>query len=206
MAEANIWPSVERHGLLSTTALLDLFGLDGDVRRRIELEHRPESITITHPQYGSVVIRDQKPMRERALRTCLRGMTPQQWYAMLNGHVFFWVTPARVQTLLNARAYRARKHTVIAIDTASFVERYAGRIALSPINSGSTIYNPRERGKQTFLSLNEYPFEERRLARGVRNAVAEVAVGYAVPDLSEFTLLVEHRNSDRVLEVVYSRD
>src|SRR5689334_13986459 len=91
MAEAGVWPSIERHGLLSTTALLDLFEVNGNQRRAIQSEHRPESVTITHPQHGSAVIRDQKPMREGALRKCLREMSPQQWYEMLNGRVFLWV-------------------------------------------------------------------------------------------------------------------
>lgn len=205
MAEAGVWPSVEKHGLLSTSALLDLFEVNGDQRRRIQSEHRSESVHITHPRHGTAVIRDQKPMRESALRKCLRGMTPQQWYEMLNDRTFFWVTAERVQTLLNARAYRDRKHTVITVETAPLVAKYADRMFLSPINSGSTIYNPQERGSETFRPFSRYPFEERRKLRGLRNAVAEAAVIYAVPDLRDFTLRVEHRKGDSVLRVVYSR-
>src|SRR2546429_180882 len=36
MAEAGSWPSVEQHGLLSTSALLDLFEVTGEKRRDIE--------------------------------------------------------------------------------------------------------------------------------------------------------------------------
>lgn len=206
MAEADVWPSVQKYGLLSTTALLDLFGVNGDQRRAIETEHRPESIPITHPKHGTAIIRDQKPMRERTLHKCLRGITPQEWYKMLNGRVFLWVTAERVQTLLNAKAYLDREHTVITVETAPFLARYIGSIFLSRINSGSTLYNPRERGLQTFLSLNDYPFDERRRLRGPANAVAEVAVDYGVPDLPDFTIRVEHRKGDRILEVLYSRE
>jgi Family of unknown function (DUF7002) len=144
-------------------------------------------------------------MRESALRKCLRGMTPQQWYEMLNGRVFFWVVPERVQTLLNARAYRNRKHTVITIETAPLVAKYANSMFLSPINSGSTIYNPQPRGNETFRSFDHYPFEERRRLRELSNAIAEAAVIYGVPDLRDFALRVEHRKGGRTLEVVYSR-
>src|SRR2546425_1085258 len=106
MAEADSWPSIREKGLLSTTALLNLFGITGDLRCSIESAHRPESVTIRHPKHGAVVIRDQKPMHESALGKCLKGITPRQWYELLNRHVFFWVTPERVQTLLEARAYR----------------------------------------------------------------------------------------------------
>jgi hypothetical protein len=205
MAEADVWPSVRKHGLLSTTALLDLFEIDGDQRRALETEHRPQSVTITHKVHGTAVIRDQKPMRESALRQCLCGMTPQEWYKLLNGQVFFWVTPQRVRTLLNARAYRDRKHTVITVDTAGLVARYGDQIFLSPINSGSTIYNPRERGSKTFLPFQQYPFEERRRMRGLANAVAETAVTYAVSDLLDYTVRVEHRKGSRTLEVLYEQ-
>jgi hypothetical protein len=203
MAEKGIWPSIERHGLLSTTALLDLFEINGDLRRRIETEHRPQSVTITHPKHGNATIRDQKPMREGPLRECLQGMTPRQWYSMLNGRVFFWVTEDRVQTLLNAKAYRDHIHTVVTVETRSLLKKYASVIALSPINSGSTIYNPRPRGPETFRSLADYPFEERRKLRGVANAVAEEAVGYAVLDLRDFVIRVEHRKGSRIVEILY---
>jgi hypothetical protein len=205
MAEADVWPSIRKHGLLSTTALLDLFEVNGDLRFSLESAHRPESISITHRDHGSAVIRDQKPMREGPLAGCLRGMTRRQWYELLNGQVFFWVTADRVNTLLNARAYRNRKHTVITMDTASVVARYADRIVLSPINSGSTIYNPRERGPETFRPFETYPFAERRRLRGLGNAVAELAVKYGVPDLPDFAIRVEHRKGDRTLEVLFHR-
>jgi len=205
MAEADTWESIHQHGLLSTTALLDLFEISGSQRREVEDQHRPQSTIISHPQYGKAVIRDQKPMREGALRQCLQGMTPLQWYRLLNRHVFFWVTERRLTTLLNARAYRDRKHTVLTIDTARLVGQHAERIVLSPINSGSTIYNPQERGRSTFLPFSRYPFAERRALRGGANAVAECAVIHGVPDIGDFTLLVEHRKGNEVLEILWEK-
>jgi len=203
MAEANSWPSLRNHGLLSTTALLDLFEINGEMRRSLESAHRPESVEIRHPKYGTAVIRDQKPMRESALKKCLMGMTPAEWYETLNGQVFFWLTKERVQNLLTARAYRGRKHTVLCIDTARLIARHAANVRLSPINSGSTIYNPQPRGTNTFQEMHDYPFEERRKLRGWANAAAELAVHYAVPDISDLVVRVEHRSGDRVLEIIY---
>ena len=104
---------------------------------------------------------------------------------------------------MNAKAYRDRKHTVLILDTARLVRQHADRILLSPINSGSTIYNPRERGNETFLPFSGYPFTERRALRGTANAVAECAVVYSVPDVRGLTLRVEHRIGDEVLEVLW---
>src|SRR2546427_5701554 len=141
MANAGTWESIRARGLLSTSALLDLFAVNGEQRFRIESCHRPDSVEITHPQHGTVVIRDQAPMRERALGKCLDGITPREWYELLNRKAFFWVTQARVETLLGARLYRAKEHTVIEIDTKSLVSQHGDHVTLSPINSGNTLYN-----------------------------------------------------------------
>lgn len=202
MAEAGSWPSISRHGLLSTKALLDLFDIDERRREAIESTHRPESVLITHPIHGSAVIRDQIPMRESALKRCLHGCTPRQWYEFLNGRVFFWVTEKRVQTLLNARAYRAKEHVVITLDSSRLLERHAPKTLLSPINSGSTIYRPVNRGVDTFQTLETYPYEERRKLRGAANAVAELAIEYAVPDIRHFVERVERRRGAEIVETL----
>jgi hypothetical protein len=204
MANSGTWESIRDHGLLSTTALLDRFGIDGEERFQIESCHRPRSIEITHLQFGTVVIRDQAPMRESALDNCLDGVSPREWYELLNRKTFFWVTEARVSTLLSARLYRNSGHTVITIDTASLLDKHADRVTLSPINSGSTLYNPPARGRDTFRSFGDYPFEERRKKRGLANAVAELAVDYSVPDLRAHTILVEHRRDQQILRTIYS--
>src|SRR5687767_5678188 len=99
MAAAGSWPSIRQRGLLSTTALLDLFEVTGSERGAIESEHRPDTIRITHPRYGEAYVRDHKPMRESALRQCLQGMTPREWYRTLNRRVYFWPTEARLSGL-----------------------------------------------------------------------------------------------------------
>ena len=147
MANAGTWESIRQLGLLSTTALLDLLGIDGEERYRIESCHRGQSIKIPSPRYGTVVIRDQAPMRESALEKCLDGISPREWYELLNSKAFFWASEARVQTLLRAKLYRNEEHTVITVDTASLLAQHARRVTLSPINSGNTLYNPRPRGR-----------------------------------------------------------
>jgi hypothetical protein len=204
MAEAATWPSIRQHGLLSTSALLDLYGVGGEDRRRIESCRRSESVTIRHVDFGPAVIRDQKPMSEGALQKCLKEMTPTEWYRLLNSKVFFWLTAERVTRLLSARAYRSREHTVLTIDTARLLNRHQAEVTLSPINSGSTVYNPQPRGPETFQLLADYPFDAWRKKRGAAaNAIAELAVTYEVKDISEMVVRVERRRESRVLEVIY---
>ncbi len=142
MAEEGTWGSIARHGLLSTSALLDLFEIHGQRRRAIETRRRPEIVTLVHPVHGHALVRDNKPISDEALRKCLIDMSPKAWYRLLNGKVFFWVTWERLDRLLGARAYRRRRHCVITVDTAALVARDLDRIALSPINSGCTLFKP----------------------------------------------------------------
>jgi hypothetical protein len=205
MAEAGSWAGIRQHGLLSTSALLDLFEIDGDLRAALESARRPESVTITHPVHGTAVVRDQIPLREGPLAQCLVGMTPVEWYRELNRRVFFWLNEGRVGGLLSGQAYRRRPHEVLTIDTASLVAAYEDQITLAPINTGSTIYNPRPRGVGTFLSIADYPFDDWRRRRSRRTAVAELAVLAGVPDIVDHTLVVESRQADAVLETVWRR-
>ncbi len=80
MAEGESWESIRRIGLLSTSALLDTFGVEGERRYDIESRRRQEIVKIEHPELGTALIRDNKPMQETALERCLQGMTPREWY------------------------------------------------------------------------------------------------------------------------------
>lgn len=202
MAEEGTWPSIERSGLLSTSALLDHFEIQGHERRGIEATRRPESVRISHPQHGEAVIRDQKPLSESALFKCLSGMTPKEWYKELNGRVFFWLSEERLLRLLQARAYRGKTHCVLTLDTQSLLQRHAARVTLSPINSGSTVFRPQPRGKSTFARIQDYPFDDWRRKRGIKDAVVELAVDHRVADVRDFVIRVAHMKDGKVQEAI----
>jgi hypothetical protein len=202
MAEANTWESIRRYGLLSTSALLDLFEITDANRYAIESKHRSQSVTISHTEYGTAVIRDQKPMHEKSLLKCLTNRSPQQWYEILNRRVFFWPTIDRLNRLL--RAYLGQKHTVITVDTAQLLERHFDQITLSRINSGCTRPMAWPRGDDTFLSVLDFPFETRR-QKYRRNAIAELAVDHAVSDIADVVIKVEHVVGISPVEIVYER-
>jgi len=142
MAEDGSLPSIQAKGLLSTTALLDLYQIAGAVRAGIESARRRESVTINRAGLTDAVIRDQKPMTDSALRKCLKdGLTPKEWYQTLNRKTFFWLHKERLWRLLKAKAYRDQPQTILTIDTASPVAAHRDRILLSPINS-VTVHTP----------------------------------------------------------------
>jgi Family of unknown function (DUF7002) len=194
MAEVDSWPSIQQHGLLSTSALLDLFEIPQVVRTPIEACHRPESVSISHPVHGDAVIRDQKAMSDGGLRRALSNeLKPEQWYRLLNGKVFFWVSEERLDRLLTARAYRDRAHIVLAVDTRELLQRHLPAVTLSPINSGATKPAAALRGSKTFLDFDEYPFEFWSKRRSGRDVVVELAVERAVPRIHEFIVRVDLR-------------
>ncbi|MDP9131680.1 MAG: hypothetical protein M3M98_00915, partial [Nitrospirota bacterium] len=80
LTEKTNFSSIRQHGLLSTKALLDLAGVGSNERAQLERRCR-----LTHTELpNGVQIRDQKPLLPQALTRCLVGMTPFEWYALIN--------------------------------------------------------------------------------------------------------------------------
>src|SRR5438128_6115183 len=124
--------SIQRDGLLSTTRLLDDAGMCGDERSRVEHQQRT-SRTILR---SGAVIRDQSPMPPNALARCLvDGTTPDDWYALLNTMVFFWIDLERL--LRQARACRPWPQLVLELDPAPMLARYGAHAFVTPINIGN---------------------------------------------------------------------
>jgi hypothetical protein len=179
--------SITRRGLLSTSALLDLFGIAGDERRLIEESNRRELVPIVHDVHGKAILRDQKPMDDNGLVRALRdGITPVEWYRLVNRHVFFWVDEGRVDRLLGAKAYRNDRHALVISRTAGLFERHGANVVLSPINTGATKPMPHPRGRDCFVPMESYPYDDWYAKRRGRDPLVEVAVPTAVPDLMAF--------------------
>src|SRR4029453_17987780 len=147
MAHVNAWPGIKCHGLLSTSALLDLFEVSGPGREVLEANRRNDNVTVHHKRQGEAVIRDNKPMDDAGLVRALIDMTPEEWYRTLNRKVFFWPTEERLTRLLTARFNRSDDHCVITVNTRRLVRDYHDKIWLCPINSGTTAKpRPQPRG------------------------------------------------------------
>jgi hypothetical protein len=188
------WRSIERHGLLSTAALLDLFGIDGARRAELTGQRRPSEIRIAHPVHGEAVLNDNLPLSERALAGCLDdGLRPAEWLHALNQRVFFWADEAGLQRLLAARMNRGRTREILVFDTLALARAHAERIEISPINSGATIRKPARRGLSTFTPLAAMDYTTWRRRRGLRDRILEVVARGGVPDAARY--LVERREA-----------
>ncbi len=204
MAHVDSWESIKKHGLLSTTALLDLFEISGEPRLAIESQCRPECVSISNHKYGTAVIRDNKPLPESKLSQCLTDMSTKEWYELLNQKVFFWPTKERVLGLLHARAYRKHSHIVITLDARSLISEQIQNICLSRINSGAAPYSPTPRGSGTFVRLPNWPTDEGPRSGKLKSAVAEVAVDYSVPNITKVATCVEEMRDGEEPKLIWA--
>ncbi|MEM9726016.1 MAG: hypothetical protein AAF909_11190 [Pseudomonadota bacterium] len=187
VTEPDAWPKIQKHGLLSTLAILDLFEVDHATRVAVTEQCRPTQIPLKHPQHGSIVINDNKPMSEQALLKCLDdGLAPKDWLRMLNSRVFFWCSDEGLSRLLGAKMNKGRKRLVLVIDTLSFSKEHTDYIEICPINSGSTIRKPARRGLKTFTPLGALPYKDWQKKRGRRDKILEVTCLRGVPDICNF--------------------
>jgi hypothetical protein len=188
LTEAGAWDSIRRGGLLSTTALLDRFGIAGEQREAIESARRPHNVPIAHPEHGAAVIHDNRPVNETALRRTLVGMSERDWYRELNRRVFFWLSESRLHRLRNAQLNRDRAHDVLVVDTARLLAAHGERIELAHLNTGAVRASANyPRGVGTFRRIEDYPWQA-RLRTAPREPIVELTVGYAVPHIEHLVV------------------
>jgi len=201
MAEAGTWESIQKRGLLSASAVLDLYKLERHQRSAYEVEHRREMLSVPPGQPDQIVLRDQRPMPPERLRQALTdGTTPEQWYQLINGKVFFWAEHHRLLRLLNA--YGRNEHDVLILDTRSLVTAHLENIWICHMNSGNTLPIPHHRGVHIFKRIRDYPTKKN--GKPVK-AVVEVLVDCGVPDVAEHTLEVLRMQRDQVIRQIWER-
>lgn len=203
MAERGSWPAIERYGLLSTSALMDLYEIDGAQRAQIELAHRPKSVSIAADGLPGAVIRDQIPMSDSGLERALPSrLQPSDWYALLNSKVFFWLSVERLHKLTQAGAYRDHEHDVLEVDTRLLVDAHRDKIWLCPINSGCTKPMPHPRDEGIFSRIPQYPYAHWRSRRGRTERAVELAIDYSVPDISRYVRRVVVKRGSEVMSII----
>jgi Family of unknown function (DUF7002) len=188
LVDAANWPRVRSSGLKSARRLFaesKPFDLD---ERPIWRRHCTESIVLS----SGARIRDQKPMPPKALRNCLNdGLTPEDWYELLNAKVFFWVDPERLDR--QRRVCGAAPQLALVIDTDRLLARYIDTACVTPINTGNAMRAAARRGYATFVPYRRWQANgwssEAELGGRIRPAShrpVEVTIEDAVPDIMEF--------------------
>ncbi len=152
-------------------------------RPDLELElgrHRSETLALPN----GVLIRDQIPMPPKALAPALpKGMTPSDWYRLLNGFVFLWATDDRLQR--HQVVFRKRPQTLLVFDAARLIAEKRGELFLSPINSGNAKRRPAPRSFDTFVPYSQWQEQGWPAVNGqIRSKAtipAEVAIKGSLP-------------------------
>jgi len=206
VTEAGAWPSIRRYGLLSTSALLDLFGVAEPLRSQIEGQPRPRDVVLEDPHLGRVVIRDNRPLRPHILRRCLKGAV-SDWCRLLNARVFFWANERRLRNHLRARGHRGQLREILVVDTRLLLARHRSSTSLCAFNSGSALYpNAPRRGADSFLPLDAHPFDRYRIRHGASDAVAEICIDRALIDIEAVVSSVHAVAPDGNARTIWSSD
>ncbi len=193
MAEAANWPAIQRDGLHSASTLLDIAGIIGEDRERLEKNQR-----LTHTKLpNGVQLRDQRPMPPTALATCLIDISPSAWYALINARTFFWLDPARLNR--QRAACDPRPQVVLTVDVGRLLAAYAERVALTPINTGNARRRPARRGAATFVPYaawvtSAWASEAASLGIPVRppsHPPVELTIAGSIPDIMQFVVSVQ---------------
>ena len=204
MAEGGAWASIKRIGLRTTAQLVDECETEPAIRALLLESRRAESTELTHPVVGAITIRDQKPLALHNLR--LTDVDLPGFLNLLNTRVFLWTSERRLQGLLGAKAYRDREHDILVLDTASIVADYEDQIRLTTMNTGASIFpNAPKRGTDSFYTIDEFPFDERRKSRRAADAVVEVCVIDGIHDVAKHVTSVERRRGPKLAGVVFER-
>lgn len=180
--EAN-WESVRKHGLLPASLLIERAGEQEAMKRT----HRATHTVLSN----GVHIRDQKPMSPKALASCLRGMTPEEWYMHINSHVFFWLDQDRLER--QQAACGSRPQRILIINTDRLIDACAANLFLTPINTGNARRKPAARGAATFVPYKtwlETGWESEAHALGATprprsHAPVELAVQGSAPNIAQ---------------------
>lgn len=146
LAEAANWSSIQRLGLLPAATLIERAGWPASRAREWRSAH-----TILP---GGAEIRDQRPMPAPALLRALVGLTPAEWYGLINARVFCWLDPERLNR--QCAACGPRPQIVLTLDTAALLARHADAAAVSPINTGNARRAPARRGRATFVPVAQW--------------------------------------------------
>jgi hypothetical protein len=144
-------PSIREYGLLSTERLTRLAGLTGPERAAMLSQYRPNQVELPN----GIVIRDQTPMPPALLAKALPpGVSPSDWYRLLNGFVFLWGSPERAER--HRVAFAGSPQVLLVFDAALLLRELGDRVLLSPINSGNARRRPAPRSRSLFVPYREW--------------------------------------------------
>jgi hypothetical protein len=167
-------PGLLQHGLISAAALADLHAFTPE-ERETTLIARRRCIQNLH----GLTLRDQLSAPESKMKSCLVKITIPEWLALLNQKTFFFLSRDKADRF--AESYADYQNVLLETDTAALLATHAEQVTLCRIHSGSFLYNPRPRGRDSFIPLATYTFKSRR------DTPAELTVDTPIPNFLQIS-------------------
>jgi hypothetical protein len=164
-SETNAKSIIARKKLFSANHLIELSKSEADHVVKRQKRHQHYKLTIEGEEY---LLRDQRPISEKALSKCLTdGWSVGDFLFHLNNRVFMWPTLDRL--LKHFNRYEQEQPVIFRFSTESILHANP-HVKFSRLNSGATRANSHlggkapERGPNTFLSADHFPFSVRAVA------------------------------------------
>ena len=213
------WPSISKHGLLTTSALLAECGVPYSERPGISRRHR--DCCSTH--YGkeldgillTAVIRDQNALINNGERLKeeieAQGdhISLEHWYERQNERVFFYPSRSEAVGLAYKYADKGRPQDILVTCTRSLVDAYRKKIELCAFNSGATNrqgLRPKEKhGKWhhcLFESVDDYPYACWRDGKRRLRKVKELTVRGGVNHIDRHVIKIVSTDDGKECRVV----
>jgi hypothetical protein len=199
LVDASNWTSVQNHGLMSARRLMEVCG---GIEYGAPRHHRPASRRLA----SGVLIRDQRPMPPKALMRCLRsGLTPEDWFELLNSKVFFWLDPRRLNR--QRLACDASPQVALVVNASRLLMKYGGLATVTPINTGNALRSAAPRNLTTFVPyqrwlIDGWAYEDIPGARPrPRNhRPVELTISEAIPDILDYVMATVPLNPGEILD------
>jgi hypothetical protein len=169
-------PGIREHGLRSSTELAEIYSFSPEER-----EATLNSRRRCNQELHGLILRDQHAAQEARMKSCLVGVTIPEWLNLLNSRIFFFLS--RDKAMRFAEGYANDQSVLLEVNTAGLLKTHAAQTTLCRINPGSFLYNPRPRGRNSFIPLAEYAYKNKR------ETPAEVVIDGGILELGEISNL-----------------
>ncbi len=151
LAETTNLASIQMYGLMSTERLAARVGWSTAEREAFLATHRPRDVVLPNGTF----IRHQAPMPPALLGPALHaGLTPADWYRIINGHVFFWFDRARMER--HRAACGGRPQTLLVFDATEVLRAYGERTFVARFNLGNARRRAVSRGVSSLVPYTRF--------------------------------------------------
>jgi hypothetical protein len=153
---------IEARRLSSTKKILANSTFSQEEKTKYLTERRPVHLQVDGIDGSVVMVRDQRPISEKALaKTLTDDWTVGQFIESLNSRIFFW--PNLKRLAIHYKRYQSENPRIIRVRSKAMVEKNTHNLRFCHLNSGATRCHPKwkappPRGANTFVRVDEWPY------------------------------------------------